>query len=52
MKTIAIIQARMGSTRLTEKVLADIEGKPMLAWLIQRVFATPAINQIIVATTD
>jgi spore coat polysaccharide biosynthesis protein SpsF len=52
MKTIAIIQARMGSTRLPEKVLADIAGKPMLAWLIQRVFATPAINQIIVATTD
>jgi spore coat polysaccharide biosynthesis protein SpsF len=52
MKTVAIIQARMGSTRLPGKVLADIAGKPMLAWLIQRVSETPAINQIIVATTD
>jgi spore coat polysaccharide biosynthesis protein SpsF len=52
MKTIAIIQARMASTRLPMKVLAEIEGRPMLEWLIQRVSATPAINQIIVATTD
>ncbi|MBE0613480.1 MAG: glycosyltransferase family protein [Burkholderiales bacterium] len=52
MKAIAIVQARMASTRLPGKVLADIAGKPMLAWLIQRVSATPGIEKIIVATTD
>jgi spore coat polysaccharide biosynthesis protein SpsF len=51
-KTLAIIQARMASTRLRGKVLADVAGKPLLAWLIQRIAATPAIDQIVVATTD
>jgi spore coat polysaccharide biosynthesis protein SpsF len=51
MKTIAIIQARMASTRLPGKVLSDIAGEPMLARIIQRVSATPAIDQIMVATT-
>jgi len=51
-KTVAIIQARMASSRLPGKVLANIAGMPMLARLIQRVSATPVINQLIVATTD
>lgn len=52
MKTLAIIQARMGSTRLPGKVLAEVAGKPLLGWLIQRVAATPSVDQIVVATTD
>jgi spore coat polysaccharide biosynthesis protein SpsF len=48
----AIIQARMGSTRLPGKVLRQLCGKPILAHVIDRVRASQAIDQIIVATTD
>ena len=51
MNAVAIIQARMGSTRLPGKVLADICGKPLLKRLIERVSATPGIDRVIVATT-
>ena len=51
LKTIAIIQARMGSTRLPGKVLAELCGMPMLAVLIARVRCTKGIDEIVVATT-
>ena len=47
----AVIQARMGSTRLPGKTLADIGGKPMLERLVDRVKACPAVEKVIVATT-
>lgn len=51
LNAVAIIQARMGSTRLPGKVLADICGKPLLKRLIERVRATPGISRVVVATT-
>ena len=51
LNAVAIIQARMGSTRLPGKVLADINGQPLLQRLIERVRATPGINRVVVATT-
>ena len=52
MKTVvAIIQARMGSTRLPGKVLADVNGKPMLKWLLDRIKAVKEVDKIVVATT-
>jgi len=48
----AVIQARMGSTRLPDKVLADIAGKTLLEHVIQRVKASRLINRIIIATTE
>lgn len=51
MKTLAIIQARMGSTRLPGKVLRPILGKPMLAHLVERVASARGIDQVVVATS-
>lgn len=47
----AIIQARMGSTRLPNKVLMDIEGKPSLKFMIDRIKKSKSVEKIIVATT-
>jgi spore coat polysaccharide biosynthesis protein SpsF len=51
LKAVAVIQARMGSTRLPGKVLVDICGKPLLQRLIERVRATPGISRVVVAST-
>ena len=51
MKIVAIIQARMSSTRLPGKVLSDIAGLPMLARIISRISTTPDIHEIVIATT-
>ena len=45
----AIIQARMGSTRLPGKVMKKILGKPMLQLLLERVKKTKVLDCIIVA---
>jgi len=51
MMTLAIVQARMGSTRLPGKVMADIGGVPMIRRLLDRLNAVPLIDDIVVATT-
>ncbi|EDZ62360.1 acylneuraminate cytidylyltransferase [Sulfurimonas gotlandica GD1] len=48
---IAIIQARMGSTRLPKKVMKMILGKPIISYLLERVSKSKRIDKIIVATT-
>ena len=50
-KIIAIIQARMGSSRLPGKVLMEICKEPMLAWVVKRARKAKMIKEIIVATT-
>ncbi|MCA1561325.1 MAG: glycosyltransferase family protein [Acidobacteria bacterium] len=52
MRTIAIIQARMGSTRLPGKVLFPLQGQPMLARQIARVSRAQTLDGIVIATTD
>jgi len=49
---VAIVQARMGSSRLPGKVLADIEGEPMLARIVSRVAQARMVQRIIVATSE
>jgi len=51
MNTVAIIQARISSTRLPEKVLKIIEGKTVLEHVINRVRAAKNIDDMVVATT-
>ncbi len=48
---IAIVQARMGSTRLPGKVLLDLAGKPMLVRDIERIQRATKIDDIVIATT-
>jgi glutamate-1-semialdehyde 2,1-aminomutase len=52
MKTIAIVQARMGSTRLPNKVMRTINGVPMIELLLQRLAKAKRIDQIILATSN
>src|SRR5258708_2279047 len=52
MRTIAVIQARMGSSRLPGKILEPIEGLPLLGWTIAAVRATRGVDDLVVATTD
>lgn len=51
MKIGLIIQARMGSTRLPEKVMKNLQGKTVLEHVIERVRQSKLIDEIIIATT-
>jgi len=51
-KTVAIVQARMGSSRLPGKVLANLCGQPMLAVLLHRLSLAIGLDEIVVATTN
>jgi spore coat polysaccharide biosynthesis protein SpsF len=51
-RTIGIIQARTGSTRLPEKVLADLAGLPLLAVILVRVRSARLVDEWVVATTE
>jgi spore coat polysaccharide biosynthesis protein SpsF (cytidylyltransferase family) len=48
---VAIVQARMSSTRLPGKSLADVDGEPMLALLLGRLRHAVEIDRIVVATS-
>jgi spore coat polysaccharide biosynthesis protein SpsF len=50
-KIVAIIQARMGSTRLPGKVLRPVAGKPLLWHIVHRLRKSHLIEEIAVATT-
>jgi spore coat polysaccharide biosynthesis protein SpsF len=51
-KVVASIEARMGSSRLPGKVLYDINGKPAIERLVNRLRLCKEIDEIIIATTD
>lgn len=50
-KIIAIITARMSSSRLKGKVLLSLYGKPVLRWIADRCAMATAVNGVIIATT-
>ncbi|HEV7233618.1 MAG TPA: glycosyltransferase family protein [Sphingorhabdus sp.] len=52
MRIVAIIQARMGSTRLPGKILKLLAGKPVLQHVVERTKASGAFDEVVVATTD
>lgn len=49
--TLAILQARMSSTRLPGKVLADVAGAPMILRQIERLRRAERLSRLIVATS-
>lgn len=51
MKIIAIVQARMGSTRLPNKVMKPIGGVPMIELLLSRLSNSQELDEIVVATS-
>jgi spore coat polysaccharide biosynthesis protein SpsF len=51
MRTVVVIQARMGSTRLPGKVLEDLGGLPVLEWVVRACRAARRVDDVVVATT-
>jgi spore coat polysaccharide biosynthesis protein SpsF len=51
MKVVALVQARMGSTRFRGKVLKEVSGKPMLKHVIDRLKHAKTLSEIIIATS-
>ncbi len=49
-RVLGVIPARLASTRLPRKVLREIAGHPMLAWVIEAALACPQLDRVIVAT--
>jgi len=52
MRIVAVIQARMGSTRLPGKVVEPIVARPLILWTVAAVAAVPDLTDLVVATTD
>lgn len=50
MSTCIVIPARLGSTRLPEKALADIHGKPMVQWVYEKAKKVRGVDEVWVAT--
>ncbi len=48
--TVAIIPARFASTRLPGKALLEIDGKPMICWVVERALEAKNVSRVIVAT--
>src|ERR1700693_331843 len=50
MKSVAIIPARLASTRLPRKMLREIAGKPLVGWVHEAVRSSPLLSDVIIAT--
>ncbi|MCG5052026.1 MAG: glycosyltransferase family protein [Myxococcales bacterium] len=51
MRVVAVVQARVGSSRFPGKVLKPLMGAPLLARMLERVRAATTLQQVVVATT-
>lgn len=51
-RVVAVIQARMGSSRLPGKVLAQIGDRPLIERTIEAMRAVPSTADLVIATTE
>lgn len=51
-RVVAIVQARVSSSRLPGKVLADVAGRPLLAHLVERLRRARRLDEIVLATSS
>ena len=49
LRTLGVIPARLASTRLPRKVLREVAGRPLLAWVVDAARACPQLDQVLVA---
>jgi 3-deoxy-manno-octulosonate cytidylyltransferase (CMP-KDO synthetase) len=50
LETLGVIPARLASTRLPRKVLREVAGRPMLAWVYEAARACPQLDALVIAT--
>src|SRR6185312_6130409 len=50
LRTLGVIPARLASTRLPRKVLREIAGKPLLAWVVEAAQRCKQLDGVLVAT--
>jgi 3-deoxy-manno-octulosonate cytidylyltransferase (CMP-KDO synthetase) len=50
MKIVAVIPARLASTRLPRKMLREIAGRPLVGWVYEAVRSSPLLDVVMVAT--
>jgi glutamate-1-semialdehyde 2,1-aminomutase len=51
-KTVAIVQARMGSSRFPNKVMADLGGRPMIDLVLERLSRAKNLDEVVLATSS
>lgn len=51
-RVVALVQARMTSTRLPGKVMLNLAGRPMLQWVFDRLAQCRTLDEVCLATTD
>lgn len=51
MRTVALIQARMSSSRFPGKVVADLAGRPMIEFMVERVRRAETLDDVVVVTS-
>ena len=52
MKTVAIIQARRGSSRLYNKIFLDLMGNPLIYHVVDRLSKSKTLTDLVIATTS
>jgi 3-deoxy-manno-octulosonate cytidylyltransferase (CMP-KDO synthetase) len=48
-RVLAVVPARLASTRLARKVLRELNGQPLLAWVMEAAMRCPQIGRVVVA---